>query len=312
MIATLGDIEAHLPKFNLSDRQINIRVQLDPRYRQDLETIRNLRVLGKSARLVPLSSVADVEMGSGPAQIDRMDRARQVTVEASLSPDLPLGQALALVHQLPAYRSLPSNILDTPSGDVEIQKDIFTGFGMALVAAILLIYAVLVLLFEGYMHPFTIMMSLPLALGGALMALVVSHQSLGFYALIGIVMLMGLVTKNSILLVEYCLMAMKNGKPRYQAIVESGEARMRPILMTTVAMIAGMLPIALGIGAGSEARAPMAICVVGGLITSTLLTLIVVPVVFTYVDDFQQRLLRFLPKAPVKEEVSSLEKGLLH
>ena len=308
MIATLGDIEANLPKFNLSDRQINIRVQLDPHYRQDLETIRNLRVLGKSGRLVPLSALADVQMGSGPAQIDRMDRARQVTIEASLSPDLPLGKALALVHQLPAYRSLPSNILDTPSGDVEIQKDIFTGFGMALLAAILLIYAVLVLLFEGYLHPLTIMMSLPLALGGALMALVIAHQSLGFYALIGIVMLMGLVTKNSILLVEYCLMAMKEGKHRYQAIVESGEARMRPILMTTVAMIAGMLPIALGIGAGSEARAPMAICVVGGLITSTLLTLVVVPVVFTYVDDFQQRFLKFLPKPEgAREEVSALK-----
>jgi hydrophobe/amphiphile efflux-1 (HAE1) family protein len=296
MIATLGDIEANLPKFNLSDRQINIRVQLDPLYRRDLETIRNLRVYGKGGRLVPLSTVAEVEMGSGPAQINRLDRARQVTIEASLAPGLPLGQALSLVHQLPAYKSLPAIITDTPSGDVEIQKDIFTGFGQALAAAILLIYAVLVLLFEGYLHPFTIMMSLPLALGGALIALVIGHQSLGFYALIGIVMLMGLVTKNSILLVEYCLMAMKEGKPRYQAIVESGEARMRPIVMTTVAMIAGMLPISCGIGAGSEARAPMAICVVGGLITSTLLTLVVVPVVFTYIDDFQQWIVKRLPK----------------
>ena len=307
MIATLGDIEANLPKFNLSDRQINIRVQLDPRYRHDLETIRNLRVLGKQFRLVPLSSVAEVEMGSGPAQIDRMDRARQVTIEASLSPDLPLGKALALVHQLPAYRALPTSILDTPSGDVEIQKDIFSGFAAALAAAILLIYAVLVLLFEGYLHPFTIMMSLPLALGGALTALVIAHQSLGFYALIGIVMLMGLVTKNSILLVEYCLMAMREGKPRYQAIVESGQARMRPILMTTIAMIAGMLPIALGLGAGSEARAPMAICVVGGLVTSTLLTLIIVPVVFTYVDDMQVWFQRFLPKAPIEHDQSVKE-----
>ncbi len=302
MITTMGDIEANLPKFNLSDRQINICVRLDPGYRQDLETIRNLRVSGKAGRLVPLSAVAEVEMGSGPAQIDRLDRARQVTIEASLSPSLPLGQALSIVHKLPSYRSLPSSITDNLSGDVEIQRDIFSGFASALLAAILLIYAVLVLLFEGYLHPLTIMMSLPLALGGALMALVISHQSLGFYALIGIVMLMGLVTKNSILLVEYCLMAMKEGKHRYQAIVESGEARMRPILMTTIAMIAGMLPIALGIGAGSEARAPMAICVVGGLITSTLLTLIVVPVVFTYVDDFQQRFLRYLPKAELDEK----------
>ncbi len=297
MIATLGDIEANLPKFNLSDRQINIRVQLDPKFRGDLETIRNLRVIGKGGRLVPLSSVADVEMGSGPAQIDRLDRAREVTIEASLAPGFALGQALALVHNLPGYKSLPPNIIDTPAGDVEIQKDIFTGFGLALAAAVLLIYAVLILLFEGYLQPATIMMSLPLALGGALVALVIAQQSLGFYALIGIVMLMGLVTKNSILLVEYCLMSIKNGTPRDQAIVESGQARMRPILMTTIAMIAGMLPIALGIGAGSEARAPMAICVIGGLITSTLLTLVIVPVVFTYVDDFQNWFFKFLPQA---------------
>jgi hydrophobe/amphiphile efflux-1 (HAE1) family protein len=311
MIATLGDVSANLPKFNLSDRQINIRVQLDPKYRGELEAIRNLRVSGKQGRLVPLSSLAEVTMGSGPAQIDRLDRARQVTIEASLSPDLPLGQALSLVHQLPAYVALPKSITDTPTGDVEIQKDIFGGFAAALAAAILLIYAVLVLLFEGYLHPFTIMMSLPLALGGALMALVVAHQSLGFYALIGIVMLMGLVTKNAILLVEYCLMAMKEGKPRYQAIVESGEARMRPILMTTIAMIAGMLPIALGLGAGSEARAPMAICVVGGLVTSTVLTLIIVPVVFTYVDDLQKWFSKFLPQAAINHANSLLLEGEL-
>lgn len=296
MIATLGDVDANLPKFNLSNRQINIRVQLDPKYRTDLETIRNLRVLGNGNRLVPLSSVAEVKMGSGPAQLDRYDRARQVTIDASLSPDLPLGEALKRVHQLPAYKNMAANITDSPSGDAEIQKDIFTGFGAALGAAILLIYAVLVLLFDGYLHPLTIMMSLPLALGGALIALVWAHQSLGFYALIGIVMLMGLVTKNAILLVEYCLMAMRSGVPRREALIQSGEARMRPIMMTTVAMISGMVPIALGIGAGSEARAPMAICVVGGLITSTLLTLVVVPVVFTIVDDMQLWVMKFMPR----------------
>ncbi len=304
MIATLGDIDANLPKFNLTDRQVNIRVQLDPRYRHDPEAIRNLRVVGNNGKLIPLSSVAKVQMGSGPAQIDRLDRARQVTIDASLSPSVTLGQALNLVHNLPAYRNMPSSVINIATGDVEIQKDIFTGFGLALGAAVLLIYAVLVLLFEGYLHPYTIMMSLPLALGGALMGLVVFHESLGFYALIGIVMLMGLVTKNAILLVEYCLMAMKSGKPRLQAIVESGEARMRPILMTTVAMISGMLPIAFKLGAGSEARAPMAICVVGGLITSTLLTLIVVPVVFTYIDDFQNRLKKYMPK-PHDEDLSA-------
>jgi multidrug efflux pump subunit AcrB len=315
MIATLGDIDANLPKFNLSDRQVNIRVQLDPKYRNDVEVIRNLHVIGKNLRTIPLSSLARVEMGSGPAQIDRLDRARQVTIDASLSPGMTLGEALKMVHNLPSYKSMPSSINDVATGDVEIQKDIFNGFGTALGAAVLLIYAVLVLLFEGYLHPFTIMMSLPLALGGALMGLVVFHEPLGFYALIGIVMLMGLVTKNAILLVEYCLMAMKSGKTRRQAIIESGEARMRPILMTTVAMICGMVPIAFRFGAGSEARAPMAICVIGGLITSTLLTLVVVPVVFTYIDDFQKWVLKFLPKPhaePSHPEATIIEQQHSH
>lgn len=294
LIATMGDIEANLPKFNLSDRQINIRVQLDPKYRNDPETIRNLRVSGKDGRLVPLGAIAEVGFGSGPAELKRLDRARQVTIEASLDPGLTLGEALARVHALAAYKSRPVSVVDTPTGDVEIQRDIFSGFGSALSGAVLLIYAVLVLLFEGFLHPFSIMMSLPLALGGALLALVLTGQPVGFYALIGIVMLMGLVTKNALLLVEYCLMAMKNGMSRHQAIVESGKARMRPILMTTVAMIAGMLPVAIAMGAGSEARAPMAICVIGGLVTSTLLTLIVVPVVFSYVDDLQSWLINLV------------------
>jgi len=307
MIATLGDTDANLPKFNLGDRQVNIRVQLDPRYRHDLETIRNLRVIGRNMSLIPLSSVAEIRMGSGPSQIDRMDRARQVSIDASLSPDLTLGQALKLVHNLSAYKTMPPSINEIATGDIEIQKDIFSGFGAALASGVLLIYGVLVLLFNGYLHPLTIMVALPLALGGSLMGLVIAHESLGFYALIGIVMLMGLVTKNSILLVEYCLMSMKAGMPRMQAIIESGEARLRPILMTTVAMIVGMLPIALRIGAGAEARASMAITVIGGLITSTLLTLIVVPVVFTYIDDFQNKLIKFLPQGRSDEADSTKE-----
>jgi multidrug efflux pump subunit AcrB len=151
----------------------------------------------------------------------------------------------------------------------------------------LLIYAVLVLLFEDFLHPITIMAALPFSLGGAFMGLLVTQKELGLFALIGIVLLMGLVTKNSILLVDYALLNQKEGKPLYPAILESGVARLRPILMTTIAMITGMLPIALGIGAGSEQRSPMAIAVIGGLMTSTLLTLIVVPVIFTYIDSLQ-------------------------
>src|SRR5262249_38144575 len=156
-------------------------------------------------------------MGSGAATINRFDRSRQVAVEASLVGGLTLGQAMKQVHQLPAYKNLPRGISEQPSGDAEIQRDVFEGFGGAIGSAVLLIYAVLILLFEGFLQPMTIMMSLPLALGGALIGLFVTGKSLGMYALIGIVMLMGLVTKNAILLVEYSIMSMRAGMPRWQA-----------------------------------------------------------------------------------------------
>lgn len=292
LIATLGDIDRNLPKFNLPERQINIRVQIDPKYRNDQNTISNLRVARPDGKLIPLINVADIRFASGEAQIDRYDRARQVTIDASLTAGLPLGEAMNKVKELDVYKKMPASVKNIPVGDIEIQKDIFSGFAWSLTVGIILIYMVLALLFEGFLHPLTIMMSLPLALGGALIALIISGDSLGFYALIGIVMLMGLVTKNAILLVEYTLMSQHHGGSRMQSIIKAGEARMRPILMTTVAMVAGMLPIAVRIGAGSEARAPMAVAVIGGLITSTLLTLVVVPVVFTYIDDVQDFLRR--------------------
>lgn len=292
-MATVGDVDFNLAKFDLPDRQINIRVQIDPHHRKDINSIGNLKVSSFKGQMIPLSEVAEVRFGSGPAQIDRYDRDRQVTISATLNSGTTLGQALKEIHKLPTFQNLPASIRESVSGDVEIQKDVFSGFGMAIAAAVVLIYAVLVLLFNDFLHPLTIMMSLPMAIGGAAMGLIVARQSVGLYALIGIVMLMGLVTKNAILLVEYVLMSMHRGTPRHEAILEATEARMRPILMTTVAMIAGMVPIALGIGAGSEVRSPMAVAVVGGLITSTFLTLIVVPVVFTYVDDWKIKIKNF-------------------
>ncbi len=285
-IATLGDIDANLAKFNLTDRQIPIRVQIDPKFRSDLDIIENLRVTGTNGKMVPIKSVAEFTVGSGAAQIDRFDRARKVSVEANLN-GVPLGPVIQQVYALPALKNLPDSVRIQNSGDAKVMADVFSQFGLALGAAVILIFAVLVLLFGSFFHPFTIMVALPLSLGGALAGLLIFGKSLGLYALIGIVMLMGLVTKNSILLVEYAIVAMREGAPRREAMVEAGDKRMQPILMTTIAMIAGMMPIALGIGAGSEARAPMAVAVVGGLVTSTLLTLVVIPVVFTYVDDVQ-------------------------
>ena len=296
-MATLGDSEANLAKFNLKDRQINIRVQIAPEYRKDIQVLGGLQVQAADGRLVPLASVADVKFGSGPAEITRFGRARQVTIDANLNSDVNLGDALKAVHELKTYKAMPAEITEQALGDAEIQRDVFSGFGTAIGYAILLIYAVLVLLFGGFLQPLTIMVSLPLSLCGALLGLIMTGNPLGMYGLIGIVMLMGLVTKNAILLVEYALKAMRAGMTRQDAIRAAGSIRMQPIVMTTIAMIAGMIPIAMKWGAGAEARAPMAIAVIGGLITSTILTLVIVPVVFTYVDDFQNWLFKIFKKA---------------
>lgn len=290
MVATLGDVDQNLAKFNLPDRQIPIRILLDPASRNDLERIKKIPIRSSSGEMIPLESVADVKMGLGASQINRYDRMRQVKIEAAMAPGTTLGEALERVRALPAMKQRPADVVELPAGDVEIQNDIFSGFAMAMVSAVLLIYVVLVLLFQDFFQPMTIMASLPLSIGGAILALILSGQPLGMFALIGIVMLMGLVTKNAILLVEHCLQVRETGTPRYEALIEAGETRLRPILMTTIAMIAGMVPIALGIGAGAEARAPMAIAVIGGLFSSTALTLVVVPVVYTLVDDLERKL----------------------
>jgi hydrophobe/amphiphile efflux-1 (HAE1) family protein len=285
-IATQGDADFNLPKFNALDEQINIRVKLPDTARMDMQDIGNLLVPGKGG-MVPLRSVADIELGGGPVQIDRYDRMRRVTFSANLGEGANLGAATEKIDALPTMKNLPASISKGSVGEVKIMMDIFTGFAFALGTAVLLIYVVLVLLFGGFLHPFTIMLALPLSIGGALLGLLAGNKELGMMALIGIVMLMGLVTKNSILLVEYALKAIHDGMGREEAIKHAGRDRVRPILMTTVAMIAGMLPIALSIGEGTEELSPMAVAVIGGLITSTLLTLVVVPAAFTIVDDFR-------------------------
>ncbi len=290
-LATLGDTDANLADFTLGDRQIPIRVQLDPSARDQLDTIRQLKVPGNGG-LVPLIAVAEVTFGSGPAQIDRFDRSRQVTIGGNLQ-GITLGQGLAAVDALPAFQNLPPDVQQQPSGDAEIMKDIFSRFLLALGTAILMIYAVLVLLYNSFLYPFGVMAALPLSIGGALIGLLVTQKPLGLFAMIGVVLLMGLVTKNAILLVDYALIAKEQGKSRRQAVIEAGVTRFRPILMTSISTMAGMVPIALEIGAGGETRSPMAIAVIGGFTTSTLLTLVVVPVFFTYIDTLQARLRQF-------------------
>ncbi|MGB3533188.1 MAG: efflux RND transporter permease subunit [Microcoleaceae cyanobacterium] len=288
-LATLGDNESNLAKFDLADRQIPIRVQLAEEFRNDFDAIRNLQIPSQTGQLVPLSAVADVTLGSGPATIERFDRARKVSIEANLQ-GLSLGQALEKVNALPAMNPLPADVRQQSDGNADIMIEVFTRFLTALGLAVLGIYAILVLLYNNFVIPLTILMALPLSLGGALLALLLTQKELGLFALIGIVLLMGLVTKNAILLVDSSLSNQKTGIPQFHSVVNAGVSRLRPILMTTLSTIAGMTPIALELGAGAQTRSPMAIAVIGGMTTSTLLTLIVVPVWFTYVDSFQYAL----------------------
>ncbi len=285
-IATLGDADQNLPKFNLKDRQIAIRVMLDEQARTDLARIASLQVPSTEGS-VPLSSVADINLGSGPNQIDRVDRWRSETIEAELV-GITIGQAEALVSNLPAIRSLPASVTRKPAGDSERMQELFSGFSLAIGSGIVLLLFVLALLFNGFLQPVTILTALPLALGGALGLMIATRTALSMPALIGLLMLMGIAAKNSILLVEYAIVARRDrGLKRSAALVDAARKRARPIVMTTFAMGAGMLPIALGIGADAEGRAPMAIAVIGGLISSTALSLVYVPAVFTVMDDVE-------------------------
>ena len=281
-IATLGDNETNLAKFDLADRQIPIRVQLAENFRNDLDVIKNLRIASKNGGLVPLSAVAEITIGSGPAQINRLNRYRQVSFEANLQ-GVSLGDALTEVKSLPAMNPLPPDVTDQSDGDAKIMMDVFNQFLSALGLAVLCIYAILVLLYNNFLYPIVILVALPLSIGGALLGLIIFQKELDLFALLGIILLMGLVTKNAILLVDCSLANEKKGMPQFHAVREAGISRLRPILMTTFSTIAGMLPIALELEAGGSVRSPMAIAAIGGLTASTLLTLVVVPVLFSYV-----------------------------
>jgi len=286
-VATLGGAEQTLAKFNLPTRQIPIRVQLEEGARGDLQILGNLRVRGNDGVMVPLSSVATIRFDNGPTTIQRFDRQRKTTVEAELG-DLALGTALEQIRALPIMLNLPPGVEEREVGDAEVMAEIFSSFTIALGAGVLLVYTVLVVLFRGFLQPVTIMTALPLSVGGAMALLWLTDKSLGISAVIGVLMLMGIVAKNSILLVEYAIEEQRAGIPRTASLMDAAHKRAQPIVMTTIAMIAGMMPIALGLGADAEFRSPMAICVVGGLITSTLLSLVFVPVVYSYMDGLQR------------------------
>jgi multidrug efflux pump subunit AcrB len=296
-VATSGDFDAQVARLNLDNRQVYIRVRIADAARQDIDTLANLRVTGREG-LVPLSSVASVSVESGPSQIDRYDRRRYVTVNADLG-GMPLGAALAAATNLPSVKGMPSSVQLIQTGDAEVAGELAAGFSMALAVGVLCVFSVLVLLFKDFLQPITILSAIPLSLGGALVALLLARSELDVPAMIGLVMLMGIVTKNSILLVEYAVVGKRDrGLSLHAALLDACHNRARPIVMTTVAMIAGMLPVALGLGADASFRQPMATAVIGGLITSTALSLLVVPVVFTYVDGIEQWFVRRIRRRP--------------
>lgn len=302
-IATVGDYHTSLAKLNLSQRQVPIVVKLDDSARQDLELLGRLSVPGVKGPVM-LSQVATLEVAGGPAVIDRLNRSRNITFEVELS-GAPLGDVTEAVQKLPSITNLPPGVKQLALGDAEVMGELFASFGLAMLTGVLCIYIVLVLLFKDFLQPFTILAALPLSLGGAFVGLLVVNQSFSMPSLIGLIMLMGIATKNSILLVEYAILARRgsdgsDGHPvaapmsRFDALIDACHKRARPIVMTTIAMGAGMVPLAVGWGAAdSSFRSPMAVAVIGGLITSTVLSLLVIPSVFTVVDDLEHLLGRF-------------------
>ncbi|MEP6886677.1 MAG: efflux RND transporter permease subunit, partial [Gammaproteobacteria bacterium] len=287
-IATLGDLPQNGAKFSLPDRQIPIRVSLVESARRDLSTLENLPVPTASGKSVPLKSVADLSFGQGPSAVRRYNQSRRLFLEADMAQGVELGTATKKIYALPTLKHLPEGVHLIETGDTEFMKELYMNFLLAVGAGILMVFAVLVLLFVRVFQPITILSALPLSLGGAVLALLLTGLPFSLPVVIGILMLMGIVGKNSILLVDFAIEEMRAGKTRLTAILESGHKRARPIVMTTVAMVAGMLPVAIGWGGDSDFRGPMAIAVIGGLITSTALTLVIVPAVFTVLDDVER------------------------
>jgi multidrug efflux pump subunit AcrB len=289
-VATIGDIDANLAKISLDSRQIPIRVQTSLDVRRDLQAIRNLKVKTSSGTMVPLYSVADIDYSEGPSSIKRNDRNRVV----SIGSDVPFGTALdtasAEFKRIVDETRLPPTVRLAESGDAKVQAEMTKSFGNAMLMGLLLVLVVLILLFKDVIQPFTILFSLPLAIGGVAVALIVTQNALSMPVLIGILMLMGIVTKNAILLVDFAIEMKRHGLERVHAMVEAGRKRARPIIMTSIAMSAGMLPSAMGVGEGGSFRAPMAIAVIGGIIVSTVLSLLVVPSFFLIMDDLSRLL----------------------
>ncbi|QHL89986.1 AcrB/AcrD/AcrF family protein [Sphingomonas changnyeongensis] len=295
-IATLGDIDQNVAKFSLSDRQIPIRVMLPEQARTNLSTIENLPVPTATGGSVPLKAVAEISFGAGPTEIRRYNQIRRVVIGADLAPGVINSQAMDKINKLPSYANLPQGIRRVTQGDAKWQAELVQNFVIAVISGVLLVFAVLVLLYRRVMPPFVNMGSLLLAPLGAAIALHIAGQPVSMPVFIGLLMLLGIVAKNSILLVDFALEEIGKGVPKDEAILDAGHKRAQPIVMTTVAMVAGMIPTALSLTGDGAWRAPMGVTVIGGLILSTLLTLIIVPAGFSLADDLERRLGRLLSR----------------
>jgi len=304
-VATIGDVDANLAKFTIGDRQIPIRVQLNEKAKDDISVVSTLPVPTADGGWVPLSSIANIHFGQGPSSIARFNRERRVVIGADMAPGAELSDGLALVNSLPEVKNMPAGTRIAETGDAEIMGEVFAGFATAMSTGLMLVLVVLILLFGSVYHSFTILGSLPLAIGGVVGALWLTGNAISMPVVIGILMLMGIVTKNAIMLVDFAVEEQKQGLSRKEAIIDAGRKRARPIVMTTIAMSAGMIPASLALGDGGEFRAPMAIAVVGGLLVSTLLSLVFVPSFYTIMDDAAlgtARLFRWLVRPNERDE----------
>ncbi|SEM81624.1 hydrophobe/amphiphile efflux-1 (HAE1) family protein [Methylobacterium sp. UNC300MFChir4.1] len=291
-VGTIGDIGMNLAKFNATDRQISIRVQLPESVRGRLSDLETLKVPVKGGTAVPLATVADISLGQGPTGIDRYDRAVRVALEGDMQGTDALAALIGQVMNLPTAKNLPPGVTISQTGDAEVMGEVFEGFALAMGAGLMMVFGVLILLFGNFLQPLTILFSLPLSIGGAILALLICHMPISMPVVIGILMLMGVVTKNAIMLVDFAVEQIRAGVDRNVAIVDAGRKRARPIVMTTIAMAAGMVPSAMAYGIGGEFRSPMAVAVIGGLIVSTVLSLVFVPAIFVLMDDLSRLLTR--------------------
>ncbi|MGK9051907.1 efflux RND transporter permease subunit [Neorhizobium petrolearium] len=305
-VATIGDVDANLAKISLDDRQIPIRVQASLDVRRDLAAIRALKIKTAAGASVPLYNVADIDYSEGPSSIKRNDRNRVVSIGSDVPYGTALDTATAEFKRIVDSTEFPKTVRLAESGDAKVQAEMTQSFGNAMLLGLMLVLVVLILLFKDVIQPFTILFSLPLAIGGVAAGLIVTQNALSMPVLIGILMLMGIVTKNAILLVDFAIEMKRHGLERVHAMVEAGRKRARPIIMTSIAMSAGMLPSALGVGEGGSFRAPMAIAVIGGIIVSTVLSLVVVPSFFLIMDDLSRLLGKLFGRMVGKKEEEDL------